>query len=112
MTEDAGLQPAPPRLPADIAATYVELGDLKTIARDRGWDRGFQWIVDHQTAEGRGAMPDMTDGQQAAARHRVVQILMRDFGMELDAVTVGNMMLACEDIVVTVTQETYDPLKR
>lgn len=32
----------------DRAQAYVELGDLKTIARDKGWHKAFDWIVHHQ----------------------------------------------------------------
>lgn len=32
----------------DRAQAYVELGDLKTIARDKGWHKAFDWIVRHQ----------------------------------------------------------------
>lgn len=89
------------------AATHVELGDLKTIARDRGWDKAFHWIDGHQKAEGRV----LTPADQEAARHRVLDCLVRSFGDQLEDVSMGDALIACEEIVQTVTEDTHDPVR-
>jgi hypothetical protein len=52
------------------AATYVELGDLKTIARDKGWDLAFEWIVGHQAAEEPELFSDDHEAAQLAVFRR------------------------------------------
>jgi hypothetical protein len=114
------------------AATYVELGDLKTIARDKGWDLAFEWIVGHQAADEPEMFSDDHEAAQLAAfrrtvtpsfergtvdeartraGRRVLAELMFHFEEELQQVPMGVALHASMEIVRTVLDEDHDPLR-